>query len=387
MAMGMKTMGAACCCCHQWLWTVEHRFWDGGQMGGSSFIYRKPDSPTQARESEFTMHNRPAATLEYDSGTAAPDWKNKRVFYTYIDVDRSGPGGTIADMHTVVKWWDAKSSGVSIGTPITTLSSFLLDHLATDADNEHIYFNGTTYPYLGWDWFSGTVSDASVELKRMDYDGSNLTTLATVGVYRAGGGFGGMPGIGCMIVNRAHQRLYYVKRHNYTTSSVNDWLVELCYRELGSIGTENVIYSVPCFSSAAPRPATTLLNCISFDFEDDKVYWCEHYQTTGGALQANAYRAELDGSNRELLVAATSPFSISHVRYSNKLGRIIHEEYDTVVSPPPRGGLYIRSKTDWNDAETIGTIDHPEVWGSPYPSPASSYLWCGYEVLGPEAVA
>lgn len=368
MANGFRMTGPACCCCKNWVRYNEHRVWNDGYNGAMLITEADPD-PANPRVTLFSNDGTPDATLNYQLGTMGLDWKRKRIYYSYILNDR--PMGSIVDQDTVFKWWDGKSSGSAVGTAVTTLGSYLVDAFATDADNEHIYLNGHDYPYPD---YSATWS---VDFKRMDYDGSNLTTLDTLQVFRTGGSVL-QAGVSSMLVYRPGARLYYVKRHNIGTSTANDWLIELCYRDFADFTTEVVIYSVVSFSTVSGGDAVRLLNCLSFDLTDEKIYWVEHSFPGGGSnRQSNVYRADLDGSNLETLYASADPYSVNFVRYSNSGGIIHHEDFDRVVGAP-RDGLYLREK-DWTLIEQIGTIDTSEVQGSPFPAPTSSFLWCGYE--------
>jgi hypothetical protein len=244
--------------------------------------------------------------------------------------------------------------------------------MACDPDNEHIYFTGHDYPYPDY------TTAWAIDFKRMNYDGTGVTTLTTDNLFRTGGGFGPLVGIGSMLVHRPLARLYYVKKQNYTTATADDYTLDLCYRTFASFGTEVVIYSVAAFSSVEARPAPGLLNSLSFDLDDEKIYWCEHYETGGGAKQANAYRANMDGSGLETLYNSADPYTINFVRYSNQNGKIYHEDFDRIVAAP-RDGFYERDKAAWGTYTQLATIFGPETNGSSYPGPCSSYLWCGYE--------
>lgn len=366
-------MGPACCCCRYTLRSNEQRAWceTNGEGSAISAMIEPPDGPDNPREAEFTLNMRPVANNLYDAGTMGPDWKSKRIWYTYIENDRSGTGGSIVDKDTILKWWNGKSSGNGIGTTVATISSYLIDSLAADPDNEHIYFTGKAYPYpdysANWD----------IDFGRINYDGTGLTTLTTEGVFRSGGVLGPLAGVGSMLVHRQEQRLYYVKRQNYTTATTDDWVHEICYRDFGSFGTENVIYSAVCFRAFAAATELRLINCLSFDVANSKVYWCEHYQTGGGAQQSNVKRANLDGSAIETLYASADPYHVNFARYSNKEQKIYHEDFDRIVSAP-RDGFYRRAD-DFSLEEQLATDGFNETNGSPYPSPCSSYLWCGYE--------
>lgn len=373
MAASFRFTGPACCCCKYTIRSNEQRVWceEVGE-GDSAYTYETPSDPTQPRELVYSLHFRPAATLDYWPGTMTPDWKHKRIYYSYIANDR--PMGTIVDQDTVVKYSSGKTTGAAPGTTVTTLSSYLLDSMACDPDNEHIYFTGHDYPYPDY------TAAWSIDFKRMNYDGTGVTTLLTDGLFRTGGGFGPRVGIGSMLVHRPLARLYYVKRHNYTTATTSDYSHDLCYRTFASFGTEVVIRSSPCFSSVAPRPAIDLMNCLSFDLTDEKIYWCEHYQEAGaGALRSYVYRANMDGSGLETLYHSAAPYRVNFARYSNQNGKIYHEDFDPT---PPRDGFYERDKAAWGTFTQLATIFGDENYESPYPGPQASYLWCGYEGTG-----
>lgn len=361
----MKGMGPACCCCKHWVRYNEQRRWNEIQgVLGDIIVYKTPPTVNDPKQTFQSIDPRPAVSFDYRGGTMGLDWKHKRIYYTYTE--HSG-----SNQNTVFKWWDGKSSGVSLGTAVTTLNTYIVDAFATDADNEHIYLNGMTYPYPDYsvDW--------SVDFKRFNYDGTGLTTLDTLQVFRTGG-TNLQTGVGSMLVHRPLQRLYYVKQHNIGTATADDRLLDLCYRDFADFTTEVVIYSVVCFSTVSGSSAVRLLNCLSFDLTDEKIYWCEHSYPGGGSnRQSNVYRADMDGSNRETLYTSIDPNSVNFVRYSNSTSKIFHEDFDRVVTAP-RDGLYIR-ENDFSLGEQIGTSFSSEVAGSPYPAPTSSYLWCGYE--------
>ena len=362
-------MGPQCCCCKTTVTANEQRKWME-EGGGTSSVYVKstPDDPADPRQIEFGLDLRPAATAAYAIGTMAPDWKNKRIYFSYID----DPNGFMGTPSTVVKWWNAKSNiNGSGGTHVKTMGGFWLDSMAADPDNEHIYYVGNDDPYPDYS------ANVAVDLKRMDYDGSNVTTLDTIDVFRTGGTIMSK-GVGSLLVHRKEQRLYYVKRHNIGTSTASDWQIDICYRDFADMTTEVSIYNVVCFSTLSAATAIRLINCLSFDVEDEKIYWCEHYQNSG--FLGNVQRANLDGTGVELLYASASPYAVNFARFSNSKKKIFHEDFDSNPTPP-RDGFYVREK-DWTLIEQLGIDGLPETNGSPFPEPGSSYLWCGYESTG-----
>jgi hypothetical protein len=370
-----KNMGPACCCCNDTLIANEQRYWcELNGDGTNARLLRTPKEPTGVREAVHTLNYRPAATNLYAVGTAAPDWKNKRLWYSYIENYR--PIGPITDKDSVIKWWDVKASGSGIGTTVTTLSSYLLDAMAADPDNEHLYYAGTAYPY------PDMTVDYSIDLCRINFDGTGQTTLDTVAVFRTGSTTPWPPGIGSMLVNRPEERLYYVVLENVTTSTADDWQYRICYRDFATF-TETTIYSVQ-FPRLGVQTGDTwirLLHCLSFDLTDGKIYWVEHYLTATSRREAKVRRANLDGSGVELLYQSADPYRVNFARYSNKLGKIVHGDYDrTSTSPSPLNGIWLRDKASWaTDPELIALQSSAENLGEPYAAPNSSFLWCGYE--------
>jgi hypothetical protein len=368
----MKGMGPGCCCCIHTIGGNEQYYWatELNSAGTNIEVRAKPDDPTDPRES-VTRLDFPF-TGDKLGGTMTPDWKNKRICYTWVQRIRSGGGAEIG-MNTHFKTWDAKTFGVGdvIGTAITTLTDFIVDSLACDPDNEHIYFTGYQYPRPD---FGTTGPDANVEFRRMDYDGTNQTTLDTPQIFRDTPTLTLPPGVGSMLIQRDQQRLYYVKRQNVTSATAPESVLEVCYRDLATF-TENVIYSVPCFSTLSASSAIRLINCLSFDIARGKIYFVEHYRNGGGQQQSNVLRANLDGTGLETLYNSADPYYVNFARYSNKLDKILHEDFDR-VGTQPRDGFYIR-ETDFTLIEQIGRIDTGEVISAA--APCSSYLWCGYE--------
>lgn len=377
MANGFRFTGPACCCCLHTVRGNEQYYWATELNSGGTTIevLGKPSDPTDPRE-QITRLDFPF-TGDKLGGTMTPDWKNKRIYYTWVERIRSGGGAEIG-MNTHVKWWDAKTFGVGdvIGTAITTLTDFIIDSIACDPDSENIYFTGYQYPRPD---FSAAGPDANVEFRRMDYDGTNQTTLDTPQIFRDTPTLPAPPGIGSMLIHRDQQRLYYVKRQNVTSASEPASLLEVCYRDLATF-TENVIYSVACFSTVSAATAIRLINCLSFDVDGSKIYFVEHYYTGGGIRQSNVLRANLDGTGLETLYASADPYAVNFVRYSNKLDKILHEDFDR-IGTQPRDGFYLR-ETDFTLIEQLARIDTSEAIGSPYMAPTASYLWCGYEVTG-----
>lgn len=337
---------------------------------GSITIYAQPADAESARGIEYTMNFAPTGGSDYEAGVMAPDWHNKRIFYTYMD--------KTATPATVVKWWDGKSSGSALGTAITTIGGYWIDGLAADPDNEHLYFTGKADPYP----FTYPGVDFSVDLKRMDYDGSNITTLDTMPVFEAGGSGGaiGRPGVGCMMVHREQQRLYYVKRENVTPSSPNENTIGIYYRDFANITTEVEVYNIPCFSAFISGLAIRLIDGLSFDVAGGKIYWCEHSQDGSGNSIGNVKRADLDGANLETLYTSAAPYAINFARYSNTLKKILHEDFDADPTPP-RDGYYLRDDA-FALLKQYGKSATPETTGSPFPGPTGSFLWCGFEDTG-----
>lgn len=368
----MKGMGPACCCCTDTIGGNEQRYWsyDLNGFGTSAEVRRKPKDPTDPRES-VTRLDLPSSGDKFP-GTTGPDWKNKRLYYTYVQWERDG-GGIIIDTHSILKWWNTKTFGVGdvIGTNVATLSGFLVDALACDPDAEQIYFAGHSYPYPGFGSFS---ADETIDLGRINYDGTGYTILDSSQVFRNGAASLFSAGIGSMLVHRDQQRLYYVKRQNVTTATQADVVLEVCYRDLATF-TENVIYSVPCFSTVSASTAIRLINCLSFDIARGKIYFVEHYRNGSSQQQSNVLRANLDGTGLETLYNSADPHYVNFARYSNKLDKILHEDFDR-VGTQPRDGFYIR-ELDFTLIEQLGRIDTGEVNSAA--APCSSFLWCGYE--------
>lgn len=387
--MGWRMAGGNCCCCKDTVLGNEQRQWCESAANGSGLSLRTVASPTKIREQKFRLNLTPAGGSTYSIGTAAPDWKNERFVYSYQLNVRDSFNVLIGE-NAVVRSWNLKGNG---GTPvhnpqftvdIAAISDYLIDSIACDPDEGHIYYTGHAYPYP-------TMSaNYSIEFRRMDYDGTSQTLLDTVQLFRTGSSTPWFPGVGSMLLNRPERRLYFVVIENVTTSTAADWIVDIRYRDLGSFA-ETTIYS-----QAFPRLGTQLgdswvrmISCLSFDFENKKIYWVESYRTTvsPNRLEGKVKRANYDGSNVETLVQAIDPLTVNFARYSNQHKKIIHGEtsrFRTTANPLP--GVWVRNPYNWNDAKLVALEASPEIAGLPYPGPVGSFLWCGYERIGPHAV-
>lgn len=371
MAASFRFTGPACCCCKH---TIRGDEINGFMMPaggiGTTLLYETL-TPADARNNIRSLTS-PGGD-SFSSHMIGPDWANKRIFYAYNTWARTM--GSVTDTDATFRYWDTKTSS-STGVAITTVNSRVCDSLAADPDNEHIYWASHDY-HAGASPSADVGIDYSIELRRMDYDGTNQTTLDTVPVNRATSAT--RPAvIGPMLVNRDAARLYYVVRQNYTTASNTTWEWEIRYRDFATF-TETSIYSVTGAHavSAAGDTVIQLLNCLSFDLADGKIYWCEHYMSASNRQEGKVRRANLDGSGVELLYQSADPYAVNFARYSNSLGKIVHGDKDRTANVfTPKDGIWLRDKAAWATAEQIAKEGLPETSNFDL---TSSFLWCGYE--------
>ncbi|WP_254512847.1 hypothetical protein [Anatilimnocola floriformis] len=368
--MGMRTAGPACCCCEHFIRgnEISSFMMPGGGLSGT-FIDEKPDKPTDQRVRVNQLITPGGDSLSVH--TIAPDWSNKRLYYAYSTRVRDS-GGTMIDMKSTFKWWDTKDAGP--GTAVAEVNSLICDALAASPDEEKIYWAARAYVDGA---FPNLSSNYGIDLRRMNYDGTNQANLATVNVYRTGS-IATAGKLGSMLVNRKENRLYYVVRQNVTTSTAADWVWEIRYRDLGTFA-ESTIYSVTGAQTTSGLGSSVihLLNCLSFDLADGKIYWCEHYLTASSRQEGKVRRANLDGSSVELLYQSADPYAVNFARYSNKLGLIVHGDKDRTGNVlTPKNGVWLRDKANWSTAEQIATEGAPETLNF---DATSSFLWCGFE--------
>ena len=263
MAANFRFSGGECCCCKDTVTGSEQRAWEGSAFGNIQL--KRTNIASEFREIVYTHNMQPASSPLYSDGTCAPEWQGKRVYYTYQLNQRSG-GGALIGSNSVIRWWNLKDSAGTAGdSPLVTgdvgtVTGFYVDAMATHADEQKIYFVGYDYPYP-----DGSV-DYSYQMRRIDYDGSNMVTLDTVPAFRTGSSTPFFAGAGCMMMNRPENRLYYVVAENVATASAADWIIDIRYRDLTTFA-ETTIYSktFPRLGTQLGETWVRMLNSISFD--------------------------------------------------------------------------------------------------------------------------
>lgn len=355
----MRGMGPSCCCCKDFI-----RFKENWQASPSTNLLEIVDGVF----SNKMFHNSPSDRSQTAIGL---DWVNKKYYYAEVDT---------ADAY--FRWWKVgqfaglDGQDAPMTANIVTIEDYFPQSLATDADDEHLYFAGI----YGRDWQDGDINYA-LNIDRMNYDGTGLTTLATIDVYRTTGPGGNSGMIGPMLVNRTERVLFYVVRENYSTADANTWEISLRSRDLATF-TENTLTTslFPGFGAQTGVTYIRQINSLSFDIAQQKIYWVEHYYTASIRHESIVKRANYDGSGVETLYTSTDPVSVNFVRFSNKLQQIIHADYDR-TPPWPRDGIWIRDR-DWNEIEQIGFTSSPNSDIASPPSSAATNLWCGWETTG-----
>jgi hypothetical protein len=364
----MRAMGPACCCCRDTLVFRESRV-NGDASEIRLYEYTSPDLP---RQDKLQHNTRPVVSNIYESGAGVPVWAEKKFYYFHLMHDRSGGGGSIVDTDSVVEWWDTKGSSSltrqiapNVGT-IGTKTSFVGECIGVDTDDQKIYLAGRDYAAANTDF----------HIWRMDYAAGGQTDVLTVPMRS-----GLSPVIGPMLVHRPTQRLYFVVKQNYTTASSADVAWDIRYMDLVTLG-ETTIYSVQANGVGTPNTDEyiRLLNSVSFDIENEKIYWCEHYAAT--QREGKVRRANLDGSGVELLYQSADPYQVAFAHYSNQHKKVLHGDFHrTVVTP--RLGVWLRDPDNWNDSKLLAT-NQTNVSANYFRN--TQYPWCGYEVTGSAAV-
>lgn len=385
-----RMAGGQCCCCRDVVRTLESRY-PGHYAGtGGSCIKRRASSPSRDTADVGAVNWRPVAASPYRIGVSCADWRNDRWWGTY-NRDDTNPSNVVIDTNLVFATWDAKDYEQSTGRRDQfELSSVYADALCADSRNSRLLFSGAQYPHPQDDVLS---LGFSLQLMSVNFDGSGLTVHDEFPVFDGTSPgaslIGWQVGLGSLCVHHPVQRLYYTKVDNIA-SPLNP-VASVCYRPLGNLAAETVLYEHPY-----GRLGTELgfgyirgIGSISFDMSRQHVYWVETFIVpVAGANRtlAKCKRMGLNGEDEETIYTSTDPHTINLVRYSNKLGKIIHQDFDRRGRFGHYLGTWERNPEDWNDAKLVGLSDSPDITGGPFFASSSPVLWCGYEATGPSAV-
>lgn len=196
-------------------------------------------------------------------------------------------------------------------------------------------------------------------IKRIDYDATNDTLIATVP-----GNSTTAAAVLMMVYHRENDILYYVKRAIDGVQRIYiGWLDP-------AIGTENLFYNIP--SNSSQNGITE----IELDYINDKVWWLE--TVVSGGTTRTVKRCDLDGTNQETVYTNTAPFLFtSGIQVSYKDQCLYTYDYDNTKASgsDPDGGLFKR-EFDYTEIERV--MDR-ETTGQTF---FRFRLGCGFETLG-----
>lgn len=391
--MGFRMSGGNCCCCKDTIRMAEQHQWSLYHYGGGlQFIKQRVVSPSKDIEDVAAVAwRRTGSTTLYTDGIGALDRKNKNAWFAY-GVNRRSGGGAIIGVDSRFCTWDASDNYTSqvfepgVVRDLFELTDYHVYGMLVDYDAERLVFTGVSYPDPWTD--DAIYNDVYHDVRSIAFDGSGNTNHETIQVKRGGSGKG-IPGIGGMILHRGRRETYYVVVQNVTTASIADWVYEIRRRNLDDMATDEVVYSTSLYTGVGDYGSSYArgLNSLSLDAVRDKLYWVEHWasnETPSVRQRSSVKRANLDGTDMEVLHETSRPYRVNFVRYSNLLKKIIHQDFsDLPKSGGPLPGTWERSPEDWGDAKMLTLVDSPDTT---YHGSSAAQLWCGLEKTGESAV-
>lgn len=390
--MGWKMSGGECCCCKDTIRMAEHHQWALSIFGGFSlFQKQRVKSPSKDIENVASINWRPSGGSAYQDGIGAVDRKNKNAWFTY-GLRRRDSFGVVIGVDTYFCTWDASDNITNpafepgVVRDLFSLTDYHVYGMMADYDNERLIYTGVAYPDP---WLEDPfANDVSHDFCSINFDGTGNTVHETIQLQR-NGSTKGIPGIGGLILHRERHETYYVVVQNYTTASITDWVYEIRRRDLNDIGSDEVIYSADLKTGGGDLGSSNVrgITSLSIDIANGKLYWAEHWANSEPPSirqRSTVKRSNLDGTGVETLYESVRPYRVNFVRYSNKLKKIIHQDFsDLPKTGGPLPGTWERNPDNWNDAKMVTLVDTPD---NTYHGSAAAQLWCGYEITGPHAV-